>query len=105
MAERVLGVVGREVVVVQAAPAPAGRRRSTGPASSRSRTSPVTSRLRLAHERFERAHQRRVPHAVVDQLGDADLDPLLLARDVAFERDAFEVLVRERSSASDAGHS
>src|SRR5207247_1061073 len=29
-----------------------------------------------------------------DQLGDADLDALLLARDVAFQAHAFEILVR-----------
>ena len=46
VAERVLGVVGREVVVVEAARrAPADR--AQRPASSRSRTSPVTSRLRV----------------------------------------------------------
>ena len=59
--------------------------------------------LGLVDERFERAHQRRVPHAVVDQLGDSDLDPLLLASDVAFERDAFEVLVREHRARGTPG--
>ena len=93
MAERVFGVVGREVVVVEAAPrAPAG-----GVATARLEPQPYFAghvALRLLDERFERAHQRRVPQAVVDELGDADLDALLLARDVAFERDAFEVLMR-----------
>ena len=35
-----------------------------------------------------------MPQAVVDELGGADLEPLLLARDVALERDALEVAVR-----------
>ena len=94
VAERVLGVVGREVVVVEAARrAPADR-----VAATRLEPQPHLAGhvlLRRRHERVERAHQRRVPQAVVDQLGDADLEPLLLARDVAFERDALEILVRE----------
>jgi hypothetical protein len=32
-----------------------------------------------------------VPQPVVDEFGDAYFDALLLAREVAFERDAFEV--------------
>ena len=35
-----------------------------------------------------------MPHAVVDQLRDPDLEALLLAREVTFERDPLEILVR-----------
>ncbi len=87
VAERVVGVVGREVVVVQAARRAPARRRRSGPGSSRRRTSPVTCSCVELHERVERAHERRVPQAVVDQLRDPDLEPLLLPRDVALERD------------------
>ena len=95
MAERVFGVVGREVVVVEAT------RRAPADRVALARLEPqphLAGHVLLRVESTnacERAHERRVPHAVVDQLRDADLDALLLARDVALERDAFEVLVRE----------
>ena len=95
MAERVFGVVGREVVVVETARrAPAGRVAPTRLEPQPHLAGHVASASRATNA-CERAHQRRVPQPVVDQLGDADLDALLLARDVTFERDAFEVLVRE----------
>src|SRR6185503_19536560 len=50
--------------------------------------------LRLVDERVERLAQRRVPQAVVDEFGVPDLEPLLLAGEVALVGDRFEIGVR-----------
>ncbi len=89
----VFGVVRREVVVVEAA----HRAPARGVTPTRFEPQPYFAgyvALGLFDERGERPHQRRVPQPVVYEFCDPDLDALLLARDVTFEGDAFEILVR-----------
>ena len=78
---------------------------SQRPASRRSRTSPVTSFWVSAHEGLQRAHERRVPEAVVDELRRSRISMRCFSR--ATSRSS---VMPSRSwcastSASDAGHS
>ena len=92
VAEAVGGVVGGERVVVEGVRAAAAGHLHE-PGSRRSRTSPVTNRCVSATNASSAWLQRAEPQAVVDELGVADLEALLLAGEVALEADRLEVLV------------
>ena len=95
MAEGVGGVVGGEVVAVEATVGPPTR----DEAPARFEPEPHVAgdeALRVAHEGVERLLERREPQAVVDQLGVAGLEARLLAHEVALERDRLEVGVGEQ---------
>src|SRR5581483_7855935 len=92
VAEDVGGVVRRQPVVVQAVlAAPAGHLARTRFQVQAHVTGDEP--LRLLQERVERMTQRREPQAVVHQLGVADLEPLLLAPQIALVRDRLQVAV------------
>ena len=94
VAERVVGFVGGEVVVVEAAlGAAAGHE-----APARLEPQPHLAgdvALGRVDERVERLAQRREPQAVVDELRVARLEAGLLPHHVALERDRLEVGVGE----------
>ena len=92
MAEAVGGVVGGELVVVEAVrAAPAGDLAAAGlEAQAHLAGDELLARV---DERVEGLLQRREPEAVVDELGVAGLDAGLLPVEVALEADRLEVLV------------
>ena len=94
VAERVVGLVGRELVVVEPAfGAPARDEAAAGLEAEPDLAGDVA--LGRVDERVERLAQRREPQPVVDELGVAGLEPGLLPHDVALERDRLEIRVRE----------
>src|SRR3954453_13686180 len=92
LVEHVVGVVRRQVVVVE--------RRRASPAGDDG-TSAVQRHTdlardihrRLVEKRIERPLERREPQAVVDQLRPTLLDAVLEPREIAFDGDALELLV------------
>src|SRR5581483_11053870 len=93
VAEGVGRVVGGEAVVVQAVVAAAPGHLTRAGFEVEAHLA-GDEPLRLLDERVECLAQRREPQPVVHQLRVADLQPLLLARQVTFVRDRLEVAVR-----------
>src|SRR5262249_50161269 len=95
--ERGVGRVRRQLVVVQAVL----RAAAGDEAATRLQSQPDLPRhrlLRRGDEGIERPAQRRVPEAVVHELGVPRLEPRLLPHDVAFEGDRLEIGVGEDDS-------
>ena len=92
MVEGVGGVVGGQPVVVEAErAAPADDEAAAGLEPQPDLAGDVA--LGGVDEGVEGLLQRRVPHAVVDEVGEAALEPLLLVEQVALEGERLEVLV------------
>src|SRR5947209_16638915 len=89
--EAVGGLVGRQVVVVEADLAAAAGDEATARDLTLEAHLTGDEALALVHEGIERLLERREPEAVVHQLGVARLEPGLLMGQVAFEREVFEV--------------
>ena len=91
--KRSAGLVGGQVVVVEADVAPAARPRCSGRDSQAQAHLAGDELLALVDEGVEGLLERREPEAVVDQLGVAGLEPGLLVGQVALEGQVLEVAV------------
>ena len=93
MVEAVGRVVGGQAVVVEAVFAASTDDEAPARLEARDVPRPVTWRWLDVDERVDRLLQRRVPHAVVDEIREPGLEPLLLVHQVGFERQGLEIVV------------